>query len=199
MFPEPYMELWNNTTDLERVSAFTPYVFIILGALVAASGIFLKGIIDQRIDILTEISDQEAKNTPPQIEVKLGSAVESDGQVILGRTLLEISPTNDVPFNARWYVSTRDNTLVSAIMTSSVEIVPAATPVYKVPVHINSDRVIDEYIMLWLRYESIHAPELGNPPHLRGEITLPFRYAEGRVYFPTSEMLDYWRRTNTSN
>lgn len=27
------MELWNNTTTLEKAATFTPYVFIVLGAL----------------------------------------------------------------------------------------------------------------------------------------------------------------------
>ena len=49
------------------------------------------------------------------------------------------------------------------------------------------------YIELRFRYESVHSAELGNPEHLRGEITLPYGYADGRVYLPTREMLDYWR------
>ena len=59
------MDLWNNTTTLERAAFFTPYVFIVLGAPVAGSGIYLKGVIDRRIIALNEAVDQRAMNTPP--------------------------------------------------------------------------------------------------------------------------------------
>ena len=65
------MELWNNTTTLEKAATFTPYVFIVLGALVAASGIYLKDVIEKRIDTLVEATSQERKNTPPEMRVVL--------------------------------------------------------------------------------------------------------------------------------
>ena len=186
------MDLWNNTTTLERAAFFTPYVFIVLGALVAASGIYLKGVIDKRIVLLDERANQRAMNTPPQIKVRLGTST-SGGDDIVGKTLLQITAKNDIEFNANWLVTTRNNTVVSPIMTSQFHVVPSATPVIKTPVTINDDRVVDEYIELRFHYQSIHSAELGNPKHLRGEITLPYRYADGRVYMPTREMFDYWR------
>ena len=189
------MDLWNNTTTLDRAAFFTPYVFIVLGALVAGSGIYLKGVIDRRIIALDEAADHRAMNTPPQITVRLGTAT-SEGEDIVGRTLLQVTARNDIEFNATWLVTTRNDTVVSPVMTSQFHVVPSATPVFKTPVTINDDRVVDEYIELSFRYESVHSAELGNPKHLRGEITLPFRYAEGRVYRPTCEMLDYWRASH---
>ena len=165
------MDLWNNTTTLERAAFFTPYVFIVLGALVATSGIYLKSVIDKRIVRLDESADQRAMNTPPHIQVRLGTAT-SDGDDIVGRTLLQITAKNDIEFNASWLVTTRNNTVVSPIMTSQFHVVPSATPVIKTPVTIN-DRVVDDYIELRFHYQSIHSAELGNPEHLRGEITLP--------------------------
>ena len=114
----------------------------------------------------------------------------------MGKTLLQITAKNDIEFNASWLVTTRNNTVVSPIMTSQFHVVPSATPVIKTPVTINDDRVIDEYIELRFHYQSIHSAELGNPEHRRGEITLPYRYADGRVYLPTREMLDYWRASH---
>ena len=114
----------------------------------------------------------------------------------MGRTLLQVTAKNGIEFNATWLVTTRNDTVVSPIMTSQFHVVTSATPVFKTPVTINDDRVVDEYIELRFRYESVHSAELGNPEHLRGEITLPFRYAEGRVYLPTRELLDYWRASH---
>ena len=63
---------------------------------------------------------------------------------------------------------------------------------FRARISIQADRVEEEYIELTVRYESVHSPELGNPPHLSGRITLPYRYSEGRVYFPTRAMVEYW-------
>ena len=196
---ERHMEFWNNTTALEKFSAFTPYVFIVLGALITATGLYLKAVFDNRIDTLELVAQQAAMNTSPDLNVKLGTAVTTDGEPIPGRTLLEITPKNDVPFNVRWHVSTREDQLVSGWMTSSIEVVPAATPVFKVPIQINADRVVNDYIVLWVGYESIYASEMGTPPHLSGEITLPYRYSDGRVYIPTPGMIDYWRSKHPSD
>ena len=186
------MELWSNTATLERVAQLTPYVFIALGALVGASGLYLKGLIEKRVHYLDERAEERAKHTPPDINVTLGTAT-ANGEYIDGRTLLQITTNNDVEFNASWLVTTLEDKVVSPIMTSKVRIVPAATPIITTPVTINDGRVIDEYIELRFRYESVHSPELGNPDHLRGKVSVPFRYAEGRVHFPTRAMLDYWR------
>ena len=182
---------WSATPFLAGAARVTPYVVVLVGALVSASGIYVKGLFDRRIAFLEAEAAQALKNTPPAMKVGLGTAI-SDGQVILGRTLLAITAGNDIPYHATWHVSTREGRLVSGFMTERVKIVPAATPEYKVRVSIQSDRVEEEYIELTFRYRSVHSPELGNPPHLRGEITRPYRYSDGRVYLPTPQMLEYW-------
>ena len=186
------MELWNNTTTLAKAALVTPYVFILLGALVAASGIYLKGVIEKRVATIVDKENKEQKNTPPAMKALIGTAI-SDGKPIPGRTLLQITAENDIEYNASWHVTTRKGTLVSGWMTAKVRMVPTATPVFKTPILINADRIVDEYIELTFLYESIHSPELGNPRHLRGQITLPYRYSEGRVLFPTPAMVEYWR------
>ena len=182
---------WNASSVLERATRVTPYAVVLLGAFVSASGIYVKGVFDRCIAVLEDEAAQEMKNTPPAVTVRLATAI-SDGQVIPGRTLLEITSENDIAYNATWHVSTREGRLVSGFMTERVKIVPVATPVFKVRISIQADRVVEEYIELNFRYESVHSPELGNPPHLRGKIALPYRYSEGRVYFPTRPMLEYW-------
>ena len=87
----------------------------------------MKGVLDRRIAVLEDDAAQKMKNTPPEVRVRLGTAT-SDGQVIRGRTLLEITSKNDIAYNARWHVSTREDLLVSGLMTDRVKIVPAATP-----------------------------------------------------------------------
>ena len=182
---------WIATPFLAEAARVTPYAIVLAGALVSASGIYVKAVFDRRIAVLEADAAQEIKKTPPAMKVRLATAI-SDEQVIPGRTLLVITSDNDIAYNASWHVSTREGRLVSGFMTERAKIVPAATPVFKARVSIQADRVEEEYIELTFRYESVHSPELGNPPHLRGEITLPYRYSEGRVYFPTRPMLEYW-------
>ena len=182
---------WNASSVLERATRVTPYAVVLLGALVSASGIYVKGVFDRRIAVLEDEAAQEMKNTPPELRVRLGTAT-SDGQVTRGRTWLEITSKNDIAYNASWHVSTREGRLVSGLMTDRVKIVPAATPVFKVPISIQAHRVVEEYIELTLMYKSVHSPELGNPPHLRRQVSLPYRYSEGRVYLPTPQMIEYW-------
>ena len=64
--------------------------------------------------------------------------------------------------------------------------------VFKAPISIQAHRVVEEYIELTFSYESVHSPELGNPPHLRRQVSLPYHYSEGRVHLPTPEMIEYW-------
>ena len=188
---------WNASSLLERATRVTPYAVVLVGALVSASGIYVKGVFDRHIAVLEDVAAQAMKNTPPAMSVRLATVV-SDGKAIPGRTLLEISSTNDIAYNASWHVSTREGRLVSGFMTEKVKIVPAATPVFKARISIQSNRVEEEYIELNFRYESVHSPELGNPPHLRGSITLPYRYSQGRVYLPTRPMIDYWNARHAS-
>ena len=108
----------------------------------------MKGVLDRRIAVLEDDAAQKMKNTPPEVRVRLGTAT-SDGQVIRGRTLLEITSKNDIAYNARWHVSTREDLLVSGLMTDRVKIVPAATPVFEAPISIQAHRVVEEYIESW--------------------------------------------------
>ena len=182
---------WNATPVLVRAARVTPYAIVLVGALVSASGIHVKGVFDRHIAVLAPEAIQELKNTPPDVRVRLGTAT-NNGQANPGRTLLEITAKNDIEYNAKWHVSTRGGTLVSGFMTGMVKIVPAATPVFKTAISIQADRVVDDYIELTFIYKSVHSPELGNPPHLRGQISLPYRYSGGRVYLPTPGMVAYW-------
>ena len=184
-------DTWNATPVLERAARIAPFTIVLVGALVSASGIHVRGVFDTRIVVLADEAVQELKNTPPEVRVRLGTA-NSHGQVNPGRTLLEITSKNEVAYNAKWHVSTRGGTLVSGFMTGMVKIVPVATPVFKSAISIQADRVVDEYIELTFIYESVHSPELGNPPHLRGQVSLPYRYSEGRVHLPTPPMVEYW-------
>ena len=94
---------WNATPVLEKATRVTPYAVVLLGALVSASGIFVKGVFDRRIAVLEAEAAQEVKNTAPEVRVRLATAI-SDGQVIPGRTLLEITSQNDIAYNASWHV-----------------------------------------------------------------------------------------------
>ena len=42
-------------------------------------------------------------------------------------------------------------------------------------------RVVNQYIELRFRYESIYSGELNDPPHLRGKIIKKYRFVDGQI------------------
>ena len=171
------MDWWSNQSLLARLSTWLPYAAVLVGAAVAIVGIYLKSIVDRRIDRLDQQEIAERKATAPAIEVTFAIS-EASGQPVL---VLQFA--NDIPVEANWHVQTRNNRLVSGWQTEKAEIVPADDRrkfVYRVP--INADKVLDDYVELVFRYASVYSAELNEPSHLRGEIVKKYRYTQGRLY-----------------
>ena len=89
---------------------------------------------------------------------------------------------NTIPFKATWLIVTEKDQVVSPLMMSQEEIFPTEDKKrFSTGITINEDRVVNEYLELRFRYESIYSGELNDPPHLRGEIREKYRFADGRL------------------
>ena len=174
-------EWWNSAEDLSKLARWVPYLFIFLGFVIAGLGQWAKTQFDSRIAILREKEESTRKNTPPSVEVKLGRGSS-------GKILLEILAENKVPFRADWLLVTKSNRVVSPIMIEKPEFFPTEEkPRFLYPVTINDEKVVDNYIELRFKFESLYSAELNHPDHLKGEITAKYRYVDGIIY--------HWRDT----
>ena len=170
------MAYWNDIEALGKIARMLPYALIFLGFLVAASGQFFKSIIDARIGGLEAAALITRKNTRPLIKPFLGHLATSE------KKLLVMDTENAIPFRASWLVVTEKDQVVSPIMTGQVDIFPTEdNKRFSTEITINSERVVNQYIELRFRYESIYSGELHDPPHLRGEIRKKYRFVDGQI------------------
>ncbi len=170
------MAYWNDIEALGKIARILPYLLIFIGFIVAASGQHFKSIIDTRIENLEATAQTTHKNTKPLIKPFLAHSATS------GKKLFVMDTENTIPFKASWYIVTEKNLLVSPFMTSQIEIFPSEdNKRFSKEITINSEKVLNQYIELRFRYESIYSGELNDPPHLRGEIRKKYRFVNGRI------------------
>ena len=170
------MRIWNDAETLSKIGRFLPYVPIIIGFAVAFSGQFLKNVVDGRVAKLKADIEFARKNTSPIVDVRLGHLSSS------GEKVIEMDVRNETPFEASWLVTTKNNIVVSPIMTEKAKIVPRKPQkrfLYRIT--INREKVIDNYIELRFQYKSIYAEELGNQAHLSGEHVKRYSFVNGRI------------------
>lgn len=173
---EQKVAFWNDIETLGKTARVLPYVLIFIGFIVAASGQFFKSIIDTRIGKLEAAAQSTYKNTRPLIKPFLGHSATS------GKKLLVMDTENAIPFRANWLIVTEKNQLVSPFMTSQKEIFPTEdNKRFSAEITINSEKVLNRYIELRFRYESIYSGELNDPPHLRVEIRKKYRFVNGQI------------------
>ena len=167
---------WNDIEALGKIARVLPYILILLGFVVAASGQFFKSIVDVRIGEIESAALIAHKNTKPIIKVFLAHSARSR------KKLLIMDPENEIPFRANWLVVTENDQLVSPFMTGQEEIFPTKDKRrFSTEITINAEKVINEYIELRFRYESIYSGEMSDPPHLRGEIREKYRFANEQI------------------
>ena len=126
-------------------------------ALCAAASAFAAIVFERQIDAAAE----QWRATPPVLDAsfKLSSPNEE---------LVVITTETDVPLECTWVVVTKNDTVVSGIMTESSELHPRAVPgPYRARVDIQPERILDNYLELRLRCESVFYEELGSPDDLR--------------------------------
>ncbi len=68
------IDCWNDTECLAKLSKVAPYLFILLGFLVAAGGQFAKARIDSRAEDLNKRAEAQRKATSPVVDVRLGNS-----------------------------------------------------------------------------------------------------------------------------
>ena len=170
------MTYWNDVEALGKIARVLPYILIFVGFVVAASGQFFKGIVETRIGELEAASLLVHKNTTPLVKAFLAHSAKS------GKKLLVMDVENEIPFRASWLVVTENDIVVSPIMTGQEEIFPTERKRrFSATIAINAEKVVNEYIELRFRHESLYSRELNNPRHLRGEITKKYRYVNEQI------------------
>lgn len=169
--------MWDNIELLSRLSRWVPYFFIAAGFLVAMSGEWVRAKVDNRVEVLKEEEANRRKRIPPNLDAYLATSLETrDLRVV-------IDAKNTTPFLANWRVVTKKDRIISGIMMGDVEIHPTEDRKrFSDKADIRHDLVVDEFIELRLRYTSLYAAELGNPPELSGKIRRAFRFADGGVH-----------------
>ena len=170
------MAIWSDIDALGKLARILPYVFILLGFVVAASGQFFKSIVEARIGELESTALTAHKNTKPIVNAFLGHSART------GKKLLVMDAENDIPFKASWYIATENDVLVSPIMMSQVEIFPTKdNRRFSKEITINSEKVTNEYIELRFSYESVYSSEMNHPPQLHGAVTEKYRFVKGQI------------------
>ena len=169
--------MWNDIAVLEKLARYVPYVFIIAGFLIALSGQFVRTTIDSRIKLIRTEIENTFKRTPPNVDVLIAKSASS------GDLLVVLDAKNLIPFKARWSIVTKNNEVVSGIMLEDQEIHPTEKDRrFSIKAQINEKKVIDEFVEIRLRYESIFFSEVGNLEELKGKITRQYRLRDGEVY-----------------
>ncbi len=186
------MPFYNDIPFLKKMARFSPYVFIVVGALIAllggyikiilgvifaASGKYFSDFVQSRITHLETEKEEAWKNTPPQLDVFL-ARLEGKSDFVL-----VIDFENKVPINASWHLTTRGDVIASPFFMGHEEIHPKdETNRLQYKQVINVDRIVDGYLKLNFRYFSIHYKELGSPNTLIGEISREYRFRDGALF-----------------
>lgn len=170
------MRAWTDIAALERLARFAPYVFLVLGFIVALFGQLAKSGLESRITTLKAAAVAVFKGTPPKMEAYLADLERT------GDLLVVIDAENLVPFRAHWVIVTDKNEIVSGVMLKDLEIHPSEdSKRFSAKADIKQEKVVNEYIELRFRYESMYSAELGNPSELRGEIVRRYRFKGGKL------------------
>ena len=173
---------WDNPDLLIRVGRWVPYVFIILGFLVAGSGQFVKGLVDGRIAQLRQQSEDTRKRTPPSIDAQL--AVSDKGNLYV-----VIEAKNQIPLKSRWLVVTEENQVVSGLMIQDAEFHPSQEKKrWQDKLHIDKEKIRNDYLELRMDYRSVYAAELDHPERVTGKIVHKYKLIDGAPHpLPNSQ------------
>jgi hypothetical protein len=167
--------IWNDIESLAKLARWVPYAFIVLGFALAIGGQYARTVLNDRIDTLKAEAELARKNTPPQV----AAWMESDGR---GQIQTKIRVENDVPMNAKCWVVTRNDEIISGIMLHPVELHPTPeTRLWRHPQSIQEVKIKNGYLELRLEYSSVFSAELGNPTGLKGSIVQAYMYENSQL------------------
>lgn len=168
-----WANIWDDLDLLVKVGRWIPYVFIVLGFLVAISGQFVRGFVDERITQLRQAAELGKKQTPPNLDAQV--AVSDKGSL-----LVVIDVKNEIPFQSRWLVVTEKDKVVSGLMIQDAEFHPSPSRMqWQHKLNINKEEVVNDYLELRLDYWSVYSAELNHPQQLRGKIIRRYKLVDG--------------------
>ena len=136
-------------TQSEATSEIATWIAIISAFL---AGMF--GVLTMTANGRSAALHERLKRTPPLVEVSLQST---------SRLVLVIEFKNAVPFLAKWFFTTHDNTVISGFPLDWEEIHPGqrTRALYNVR-DLDSSKIVGNYIKLIIDYRSIFAAELND-------------------------------------
>jgi hypothetical protein len=169
--------LWDNPEALARTAKVAPYVFIVLGFIVALAGQYVRSTLDARVQQLKVAAEAARKRTPPELDAYLAFGEKSRELLVI------IDAKNEIPFKARWILTTANNVSIAGVPLEDVEIHPTnERRRWNSKANIQTDRLVNDYVELRFSYESLYSAELGGPDNLRGEIIRRYRLIDGKPY-----------------
>ena len=172
------MAYWNDMEALGKIARMLPYALIFLGFLVASVWTILQKynrrtdwrIRGSRTDHAQEhkAPDQAIPRTfrhqPREKDISNGHRERDSVQSTLGSCHREGPTSIAIHDRSRGKYSQR-----------------RTTKRFSAEITINNERVVNQYIELRFRYESIYSGELNDPPHLRGEIIKKYRFVDDQI------------------
>ena len=167
--------IWGDIDGMAKLARIIPYVFIVLGFLVAMSGQYVQSLVTDHVDTLRQRAEVQMKHTSPSLTADVTLVDSSNVKIV-------VAAQNYIPVRANWLFVTKDNQVVSGIMTEKIELHPtAASSKWNHTQSLQLDRVKDGFIELRLDYVSVYSAEVGNPSNLTGRIVRAYQLANGSL------------------
>ena len=138
-------------------------------------GAAISGFVALWADWRISVAEEQWRATPPVLDVAFELISRNSGKV-------RIVSETDVPFSCKWVVVTRGNIIVGTDWMEAVEIYPRikAGP-YSAKEEIEPEKIIDSYLEVRLRCESLFSAELGYPSTLSVRKFRSYRVADSKL------------------
>jgi hypothetical protein len=155
-------DTWDKLESTKRFSRWSAWCAVVLAFVAATAGVvemiteaanvasiafaFLSGtaglsslVADRRKRALEDAH----KSTKPEMDVAIKTGEST------GRLLVVIEPRNKIPFEYKWIIVTRNNSVVSGIPLEWTKVIPNdETPRFSQYADFNIDKVVDDYVEL---------------------------------------------------
>jgi hypothetical protein len=176
------MGFWSNIEAVRWWATWTPYIFIVVGGLIAGGGRFIGSKFDARVKVLevaaAKAAELSRRATPPDFD-----AILAVNPMI--EPMLVITTKNLIPFKAKWLFTYENNTVVDGIIPLGwTEIHPQKVPERFTSVEQQARVAPGEVIELRLDFESAYAAEVRDAPGLSGRLVRRYRQKADGTFEP---------------
>jgi len=121
---------------------------------------------------------EEFRRKPPEFNADLKVTKE-------GQYFVEVISMNNVPFKYNFLIRTKDKKQISGVPFTFAEFHPLSLGKNaSTKARFDKKKVVDNYLELWFRFESLYASEFLNMPGHKGEIIKKYRIAGNGVLIP---------------